>query len=83
MRGQADAGEDRRSDGLFSYADLEARLSADHPLRAIRAIIDEALSALSGEFETLYSHLGAPSMPPERLLRTLLLRSTRCAQNDC
>jgi transposase len=68
-------GEDRRSGGLFSYVDLEARVPADHPLRPIRAIVDEALSALSGEFEALYSHLGRPSIPPERLLRALLLQA--------
>jgi transposase len=68
-------GEDRRSGGLFSYVDLEARMPADHPLRPIRAIVDDALSALSGEFEALYLHLGRPSIPPERLLRALLLQA--------
>ena len=68
-------GEDRRSGGLFSYVDLEARVPADHPLRPIRTIVDDALSALSGEFEALYSHLGRPSIPPERLLRALLLQA--------
>ena len=63
-------GEDQRSGGLFSYVDLEARVPADHPLRPIRTIVDEALSALSGEFAPLYSHLGRPWIPPERLLRT-------------
>jgi transposase len=68
-------GEDQRSGGLFSYVDLEARVPADHPLRPIRTIVDEALSALSGEFAALYSHLGRPSIPPERLLRALLLQA--------
>jgi transposase len=68
-------GEDRRSGGLFSYVDLEARVPADHPLRPIRAIVDDALNALSGEFAALYSHLGRPSIPPERLLRALLLQA--------
>jgi transposase len=68
-------GEDRQSGGLFSYVDLEARVPADHPLRPIRAIVDDALSALSGEFEALYSHLGRPSIPPERLLRALVLQA--------
>jgi transposase len=68
-------GEERQSGGLFSYVDLEARVPADHPLRPIRAIVDDALSALSGEFEALYSHLGRPSIPPERLLRALLLQA--------
>jgi hypothetical protein len=51
-------GEDRQSGGLFSYVDLEARVPADHPLPPIRAIVDDALSALSGAFEAMYSHLG-------------------------
>jgi transposase len=68
-------GEDRRSGGLFSDVDLEARVPADHPLRPIQAIVDDALSALSGEFAALYSHPGRPSIPPERLLRALLLQA--------
>ena len=68
-------GEDRRSGGLFSYVDLEARVPPDHPLRPIRRIVDDALSGLSGEFAALYSHLGRPSIPPERLLRALLLQA--------
>jgi transposase len=68
-------GEDRRSGGLFSYVELEARVPADHPLRPIRRIVDNALSGLSGEFAALYSHLGRPSIAPERLLRALLLQA--------
>jgi transposase len=68
-------GEDRRSGSLFSYVDLEARVAADHPLRLIRTMVDEALSGLSGELAALYSHLGRPSIPPERLLRALLVQA--------
>jgi len=68
-------GEDRESGALFSYVSLEARVPADHPLRAIRSIVDEALAELSAAFETLYSRLGRPSIPPERLLRALLLQA--------
>jgi transposase len=68
-------GEDRRAVGLFRYVDLEARVPADHPRRPIRAMVDDALSALSGEFAALYSHLGRPSIAPERLLRELLLQA--------
>jgi transposase len=68
-------GEDRRSGSLFSYVDLEARVAADHPLRLIRTIVDDALSGLAGELEALYSHLGRPSIPPERLLRALLVQA--------
>ena len=68
-------GEDWQSGSLFSYVDLEARVAADHPLRPIRTIVNDALSGLSSEFEALYSHLGRPSIPPERLLRALLLQA--------
>ena len=67
-------GVDKRGCGLFSYVDLEARVPADHPLRAIRALVDEALLALSGDFAHLYSKTGRPSIAPEKLLRVLLLQ---------
>ena len=51
-------GMDERGDGLFSYVDLEARVPADHPLRAIRVLVDEALAALSADFARLYSKTG-------------------------
>ena len=68
-------GTDRRSGELFSYIDLEARVRADHPLRSIRVIADEALGALSKDFAALYSGLGRPSIAPEMLLRAMLLQA--------
>ena len=68
-------GEDERGGGLFSYVDLEARVPADHPLRPIRVLVDEALAALSADFERLYSRTGRPSIAPEKLLRVLLLQA--------
>ena len=69
-------GSDQRSESLFSYVDLEARVRADHPLRPIRAIVNSALSRLSAEFDTLYAAgAGRPSIPPERLMRALLLQA--------
>ena len=68
-------GWDVRSEALFSYVSCEARVPKDHPLRPIRPIVDEALAALSSEFETLYARFGRPSIPPERLLRALLLQA--------
>jgi len=74
--GKAMRGEDERSEeGLFSYVPLEKRIPADHPLRAIRALADEALNGLSRTFDRLYSDEGRPSIPPERLLRALLLQA--------
>ena len=68
-------GGDNRTGALFSYVDLEARVRRDHPLRAIRTIVDEALSALEREFAGLYSPIGRPSIPPEKLLRAMLLQA--------
>lgn len=68
-------GQDQSSGGLFSYVDLEERVPGDHPLRVIRGIVNEVLSGLSAEFEKLYSHTGRPSIPPEKLLRALLLQA--------
>ena len=68
-------GEDERSGELFSYVDLEARVRRNHPLRAIRLIVNEALFALEQEFAALYSPIGRPSIPPEKLLRAMLLQA--------
>lgn len=68
-------GGDDRSGELFSYVDLEARVRRDHPLRRIRAIVNEALAALERDFAALYSPMGRPSTPPEKLLRAMLLQA--------
>lgn len=68
-------GSDGRSGSLFSYVDLEQRVPPKHPLRAIKTIVDEALLALDGDFETLYERSGRESIAPERLLRASLLQA--------
>ena len=68
-------GGDDRTGSLFSYVDLDARVRVDHPLRSIRAIVNEALSAMEREFAALYSLIGRPSIPPEKLLRAMLLQA--------
>jgi transposase len=68
-------GEDERSEGFFSYVRLEARIAADHPLRSIRELVDAVLRELSPAFDKLYARDGRPSIPPERLLRALLLQA--------
>jgi transposase len=60
---------------MFSYVSLEERVPTDHPLRAIRRITDRALERMSIEFDTLYVTFGRPSIPPEKLLRALLLQA--------
>lgn len=67
-------GDDRRQDVLFSYLSIEERIPPDHPLRAIRALVEPVLAALSPRFQTMYSAIGRPSIPPEQLLRALLLQ---------
>ena len=67
-------GADDRSDFLFSYVSPEHRVPADHPLRPIRKMTDGALERLSTRFEAMYSAMGRPSIPPEQLLRALLLQ---------
>ena len=59
---------------MFSYISPEARVRKDHPLRPIRAMVDEVLEELSPTFDSMYSRVGRPSIPPEQLLRALLLQ---------
>jgi transposase len=67
-------GADDHSDHMFSYVSPESRVRPDHPLRAIRRITDAALLAISPELERLYSEVGRPSIPPEQLLRALVIQ---------
>jgi transposase len=68
-------GDDVRTAGLFSYVSCEARVPKDHPLRPIQMIVDQALAVLSPAFDQLYADNGRPSIPPEKLLRALLLQA--------
>ena len=67
-------GDDPRHESMFSYVTPEARVRQDHPLRPIRRMTDAALERLSPRFAQLYSTMGRPSIPPEQLLRALLLQ---------
>ena len=67
-------GDDERQDAIFSYLSPEQRVPADHPLRPVRQMMDEALQQLSGQFDRLYADTGRPSIAPEKLLRALLLQ---------
>jgi transposase len=68
-------GEDERSEAFFSYISVERRTPADHPVPVIRMLTDAVLTGLSREFDKLYGRDGRPSIPPERLLRALLLQA--------
>ena len=70
MRGQDEQPEQH----LFSYVSLEQRVPANHPLRAIRQMTDRVLATLSPAFTKMYAKFGRPSIPPERLLRALVLQ---------
>ena len=68
-------GDDREEQGaMWSYVPMEQRIPADHPLRAMRLLVDGALRELSPRFAELYSRVGRPSIAPEKLLRALLLQ---------
>jgi transposase len=69
MRGDEDLQEE-----LFSYGSLSERVPMDHPLRRVRGLADEAMRSLEPRFEQMYSKLGRPSVPPEQMLRALLLQ---------
>jgi transposase len=67
-------GEDRQQADMFSYLSPEARVRKDHPLRAIRAMADQALENMSRRFDRMYAQTGRPSIPPEKLLRAQLIQ---------
>ena len=70
-------GTDKQTAQMFSYLSPEAMAPQDHPLRVIRRLANAALDRLSPAFEKLYSATGRPSIPPEQLLRALLLQAWR------
>ena len=67
-------GADHQQSGMFSYISAERRVPRDHPLRAIRVMVDAALKESSWRFDAVYASSGRPSIPPEKLLRALLLQ---------
>ncbi len=67
-------GDDRQQAGMWSYLSPEQRVPPDHPLRPIRTMVDTILVERSPAFGMLYSSVGRPSIPPEKLLRALLLQ---------
>src|SRR5436305_2704694 len=67
-------GEDLQQYEMFSYGSVEDRVPSDHPLRAIRTMVDAALKVMSPRFDAIYGEDGRRSIPPERLLRALLVQ---------
>ena len=75
-------GENEKQLGLLSVINLEARVRKDHPLRRIKPWADRALMELSPVFGAMYSGIGRPSIPPERLLKSLLLMAFYSVRSD-
>src|SRR5512138_3443074 len=75
-------GPDEQTSDMFSYLSPEQRVRPHHPLRAIRRLTDEALATLSPRFTTMYSDIGRPSIPPEQLLRALLLQALYTVRSE-
>jgi transposase len=75
-------GNDKQQEEMFSYISSEKRVPQDHPLRRVRAMTDAALQRMWSEFEALYACMGRPSIPPERLLRALLLQALYSVRSE-
>lgn len=67
-------GKSTDQQAIFSYVSLEERIPKRHPLRDIRKIVDKALKELSPTFEAMYAQAGRPSIPPEQLIRAMLIQ---------
>ena len=75
-------GDDEQTERMFSYLSPEARVPADHPLRALRRMTDAIFDRLSPQFDRVYSKMGRPSIPPEKLLRALLLQGLYTVRSE-
>jgi len=73
-------GVDHQQSGMFSYISAERRVPKDHPLRAIRVMVDAALKESSWRFDAVYASSGRPSIPPEKLLRAAVADAVHGAQ---
>jgi len=77
MRGQSD-----RQETMLSLLTPEQRVPVDHPLRKIKVLADGELRRLSGELKRMYSHTGRPSVPPERVLKALVLMALYSVRSE-
>ena len=75
-------GDDQRTGNLFAYVNIEERIRPNHPLRLVKALIDEVLGNLSQDFDRLYGTRGRPSIPPEMLLRTMVLQAVYSIRSE-
>jgi transposase len=75
-------GDDQHTGHLFSYLSPEHRVPTDHPLRAVRQMTDAALATLTRSFDALYATTGRPSIPPEQLLRALVIQTLYTVRSE-
>ena len=75
-------GADEKQGSMFSVVSPERRIPMDHPLRRIKAMADEILGGLSSTFDAMYSTVGRPSIPPERLLKSQILMALYTVRSD-
>jgi transposase len=75
-------GDDQQQAAMFSYLSPEARVPHGHPLRTIRRLVDRVLAELSPDFDALYAQVDRPSVPPEKLLRALLLQVLHTVRSE-
>jgi len=67
-------GDTKNQGQLFSYVSLESRIPSSHPIRKVRKIVDLAIEEIELAFDDMYSSVGRPSIPPEQLIRAMLLQ---------
>jgi transposase len=75
-------GSDFLQGSMFCYVDIEGRIPENHPLRELKRVVDGILRTMSPEFDQRYANIGRPSIPPERLLRALLLQTMYTVRSE-
>ena len=75
-------GSEQLQESMFSYISAEKRVPPEHPLRPLRKMVDEVLKGMNEEFEQMYSNTGRPSIPPEQLLRALLIQALYSVRSE-
>ena len=75
-------GNQSRQERMFSYVDVERRIPAGHPIRRIRKVVDRALAGMDDVFDAMYAETGRPSIPPEQLLRALVVQMIHTVRSE-
>ena len=75
-------GEDTKQSSMLCLLSPADRVPKDHPLRAVKVLADKALADLSSQFDAMYSVVGRPSIPPERLLKSMILMALYSVRSE-